>query len=182
VSEITSIKKIHTFPGHPAQSAQFWPAFLTFASLQIQASSSVLLIRRSSWEQQLQWPEKPSVNQNLPLSDPLFQLADNCLLQGQAILHGSDPTQPLLIGLAIVEQATEQPQVIIFKIQNTTVEQLNCQLRQLQLLADAPAVYQQTRVGIKELGKRADLTQTLELLLLLNQQEKFIAAAMTVPT
>ncbi len=177
MSEITSIKELHSFPGHPAQ---FWPAFLAFVSQQIQASSSVLLIRRSSWEQQLQWPEKPSANQNLPLSDPLFQLADNCLLQGQAILHSSDPTQPLLIGLAVVEQATEQPQVIIFKIQNTTVEQLNCQLRQLQLLADAPEVYQQTRAAIKELGKRADLTQTLELLLLLNQQEKFIAAAMTV--
>ncbi|RLB71750.1 MAG: hypothetical protein DRH07_06010, partial [Deltaproteobacteria bacterium] len=105
---------------------------------------------------------------------------DNSLQQGHAVLRSSNPTQPLLIGLAVAGQTTEQPQVIIFEVQNTTAEQLNYHLRQLQLLADTPAVYQQTRAGIEELGKRADLTQTLELLLLLNQQEKFIAAAMTV--
>ncbi len=177
VSDITSIKELHSFPGHPAQ---FWPAFLAFASQQIQANSSVLLIRKSSWEQQLQWPTTQPTHQSSPLSEPLLQLADNSLQQGHAVLRSNNPAQPLLIGLAVGGQTTEQPQVIIFEVQNTTAEQLNYHLRQLQLLADTPAVYQQTRAGIEELGKRADLTQTLELLLLLNQQEKFMAAAMTV--
>ncbi len=56
VSEITTIKDLHFFTGHPGQ---FWPAFLAFACRQIQADSCILLIKKSSgWKNYYQWPDK----------------------------------------------------------------------------------------------------------------------------
>ncbi len=175
--DLISIKELHTFSGHPAQ---FWPAFLAFAGQQIQANNCILLIKKSSWEQQLQWPVTRQTNKKVPLSETLAQLADSCLQLGQVVLRGSTPAQPILIGLAVQEQTMEHPRVIIFQLANSTPEQLDSHLRQLQLLADAPAIYQQARTQCNEQHKQIDLTQTLELLLLLNQQEKFLAAAMIV--
>jgi len=177
VSNITSIRELHSFSGHPAQ---FWPAFLAFTSQQIQADNCILLIKKSSWEQQLRWPTPQQTSKKVPLSEHLIKLADSCLQQGQAVLRSSNPAQPLLIGLAVHEQLTDHPRVIIFEVNSSTPEQLDSHLRQLQLLADTPAIYQQTRNQQNEQHKQADLTQTMELLLLLNQQEKFMAAAMTV--
>ncbi|MDX2493558.1 MAG: GAF domain-containing protein, partial [Desulfuromusa sp.] len=177
MSNITSIKEFHSFSGHPAQ---FWTAFLAFTSQQIQANNCILLIKKSSWEQQLQWPTPQQANKKTPLSEHLIKLADRCLQKRQAVLRGSNPAQPILIGLAVQEQTVEHPRVIIFQLSNSTPEQLDSHLRQLQLLADAPAIYQLTRNQRNEQHKQIDLTQTMELLLLLNQQEKFLAAAMTV--
>jgi len=177
VSNLSSIKDLHSFAGHPAQ---FWPVFLAFTCQQVQADSCILLSRKSSWEQQLQWSAKQQNNIPANLSESLIRLADRCLQQGQTVLRSSNPAQPILLAQTLQEQDQPQPRIIILQMQNATSEQLNSHLRQLQLLADAPAIYQQGRNQYQEQHKLADLTQTLELLLLLNQQEKFLAAAMIV--
>ena len=175
--KIISIKELHAFTGHPAQ---FWPVFLAFAARQIGATNCTLLIRKKVWEQQLHWPETAQSNGNIHLSSPLIQLAEACLQQGQTILHSTQPDKPVLIALALPEQHPGQPRVIIFQQQKTTSAQFDCHLQKLQLLADIPTIYQQNRTRGKERKKQTDLIWTLELLLMLNQQDKFIAAAMTV--
>ena len=173
-----TIKDLHTFNGHPAH---FWSAFLAFAIRQAQADSCRLLAKKNgTWKQLGLSPASPNPKANALISDSLIRLAETCLLQGQVVSPQGSGSDRIVFGIRLLEHSSEQPRVLIFETQNANLTQIETIIPGLQLLADAPAIYQQQREQHQAEQRRVDLAEILELMLLLNQQERFLAAAMTV--
>ena len=179
MSNITSIKDLHFFTGHPGQ---FWPAFLAFVCRQIQADSCILLTKKSTgWQHYYQWPEQqPQRTAKAALPPQLVQLVEETLKKGQVIVPGQQDSTPLLIGLRLDEQQAKAPKIGIFKLPAQRVSETGAISQTLQLLADTPKIYQRERTNQQAQQNQVSIAETLDLLLLLNEQKKFIAAAMTV--
>ncbi len=179
MSNPTTIKNLHFFTGHPGQ---FWPTFLAFACQQVQAVSCVLLTKKATgWQYYYQWPEN-QLQQTAkdPLPAHLLQLAEKSLEKDQAVLRGRQDNAPILFGLRLEEQPSETPKVGIFSLPAERASDAKAILQTLQLLSDTPQIYQRERANQQAQRNKVCFAEVLDLLLLLNEQKKFIAAAMTV--
>ncbi|MFK5926818.1 MAG: efflux RND transporter periplasmic adaptor subunit [Desulfuromusa sp.] len=178
MSNLTSIKDLHFFTGHPGQ---FWPAFLAFACRQIQADGCILLTKKSSgWKHYYQWPKKqPQQTAKQTIPAPLLKIADKALETSKVILLNQKDA-PLLVGLRLQEQQSDAPKVGIFSLSAQRASATKTISQTLRLLADTPQIYQHERSIRQAQQNQVCFAETLDLLLLLNEQEKFIAAAMTV--
>jgi len=181
VPNITSIKNLHSFTGHPGQ---FWPTFLAFACQQVEADSCLLLTKKSTgWHYSYQWPENQAqLTPKDSLPAHLLQLADKSLENNQSMLRGQQDKSPTLFGLHLQEYQSEIPKVAIFSVPDpvTKSESILQTLQLLQLLADTPELYQRERANRQSLQDQVNFADALDLMLLLNGQKKFIATAMTV--
>ncbi len=179
VPNITSIKDLHSFTGH---LGQFWPAFLAFTCQQVQADGCILLTKKTTgWHHYYQWPEKNSQQTTKkPIPEPLSKIADKSLEKGQFVLLGQKDNAPMLIGLRLEEQQSKTPKICIFSLPAQHAPAAKVISQTLQLLADAPQIYQRERTNQLAQQNQVCFAEALDLLLLLNEQKKFIAAAMIV--
>ena len=169
-----TLKELHTFSEHPAK---FWPEFLAFACHQALAHRCMLFEKKSaSWKQLYQWSaDQRRFTFSDEINSSLCDLAEKCLHDGQvrAQLNSSDLT---VLGLRLED--LEQPIVAVFFIDPKQLASGNEILRRLQLLVDTPAIYQRQRTALQTEKDLASFADLLDLLLLLNNEERFMAAAM----
>ena len=171
-----SIQDLHTFNAHPAQ---FWPEFLAFACHQAMANRCALLVKKSTdWTQLYQWSaDQRRFSFSDAINKSLNQLADKCLLNGQvnAQISGAELT---VLGIRLED--AEQPSVAIFFIDTSHITSVDEIFLRLQLLSDTPAIYRRHRAALQNEKDLASFADVLDLLLLLNGEEHFMAAALTL--
>ncbi len=178
MSDNTTIQEFHPFAGHPAQ---FWPSFLAFAARQADAQLCVLLNKTSScWKELCQWSTD---QRRRTLSEPLLalltELAEKCLKNGRGSVQINISSHTIALGLRFGEKA-EGARVAVFFIKSTPKANVAEILRRLQLIADTPAIYQRERAARQAQKDLACFTDVLDMLLLLNAEDRFLAAAMTL--
>ena len=172
--KVGEIAGIHLFTGHPAQ---FWPVFLSYVGQHLQAQKCWLLGRKKNqWMLQLEHPTL------LSKDDPsgynhLKSLAQQCWLQGSSLLQTAE--QQLFIAQKLMDAEGQVARVLVVGFSHISQRQIEDKRKQLQLLADAPLIYQQSRNRAEEQNRRADFAQILEYLTLLNQQDSFLEASMS---
>ncbi len=179
MSENTTIQEFHAFAGHPAQ---FWPSFLAFAARQADAQLCVLLNKTSScWKELCQWSTD---QRRRTLSEPLLtlltELAEKCLKDSRGSAHINVSSRTIALALRFDETAEGQAWVSVFFIKTTPKANVAEILGRLQLIADTPAIYQRERAAQQAQKDLACFTDVLAMLLLLNAEDKFLAAAMTL--
>ncbi len=176
MSPVNNIHDLHNYAEHPGK---FWPDFLAFSSQQTKAEYSVLLVKKtSSWAQLCQWSQdQQRINLAETIKKNLQNLADKCLEDGlvRAQISG---TELSIIGINLTGQ--EQPSVAVYFIDTRHPAAIESGLQRLQLLADTPAIYQRQRVAQQAEKDLNAFGKVLDLLLLLNEQEQFVSAAMLV--
>jgi len=177
--ETTTIQDFHTFGGHPGK---FWPAFLAFACRQAGAKLCVLFNKKSgAWQPLYQWPTNRRWRSfSKPVLAKLRALAEKCLQQGWASAPIKASSEMMALGLALDENEAGHSRVVIFFVKTDASVNVDDILGRLNLIADAPAVYQRqrsARQAQKDLGFFAGV---LDLMLLLNAENRFLAAAMTL--
>ena len=174
-----TIREFHSFAGHPGQ---FWPAFLEFAGRQAKAHFSLLLVKNSShWKALDQWTPD---HRRRTLSDPMLnvfsKLAEKCLENGAGSAQVNISARTTALGLLLDWKKGEQTRVAIFCVNGGPATDVNEILARLHLMADTPAIYYRQR-DAQQKQKDADcFTDILDLLLLLNAENRFLAAAMTL--
>ncbi len=178
MSDNTTIQEFHPFAGHPAQ---FWPSFLAFAGRQADAQLCVLLNKTSScWKELCQWSTD---QRRRTLSEPLLalltELAEKCLKNGRGSVQINISSHTIALGLRFGEKA-EGTRVAVFFIKSLPEANVAEILRRLQLIADTPAIYQRERAARQAQKDLACFTDVLDMLLLLNAEDRFLAAAMTL--
>jgi len=167
------------FTGTPAE---FWQAFVAASGALIEGAAGVVLLRdrqTAAWRRIAVWPSVSELGLLTELEEPLGVQA---LEQGRAIrklvrtsMAGEDRSA-LAVKLATLDSADAC--VAVFLVQRTSDEALEAALRQLELMAQAPAVYQER--GQLERAK-ADVRQFSSVLDLLNAvgtEPRFMATAM----
>ncbi|MBT8372358.1 MAG: HlyD family efflux transporter periplasmic adaptor subunit [Deltaproteobacteria bacterium] len=179
MSDNTKIQKFHTFAGHPGK---FWPAFLAFACRQAGAKLCALFNKKSgAWKPLYQWSTNGRrCSFPRPLPAKLSALAEKCLQEGSAATPINASSERIALGLALDKKAGGQSSVVIFFLKATTSVNLDEISRRLNLIADAPAIYYRQR-SARQAQKDLDFfAGVLDQMLLLNAENRFLAAAMSL--
>ena len=128
-----------------------------------------------------QWT--PNLRQRT-LSDPMLnvftKLAEKCLENGTGSAQVNISSRTTALGLLFDRQKGEQTRVAIFCVNggpSTNVKEI---LARLHLIADTPAIYQRQRDAQQKQKDAACFADVFDLLLLLNAENRFLAAAMTL--
>ena len=174
-----TIQEFHSFSGH---AAEFWPAFIDFACRQADAHHCLLLDKTSSrWKTLYQWPkdQTPSTFSE-PLSAPITNLAENCLKNGRELAHINISPATVALGLPFEEKERIKTRVAIFFINITPGTDVAEITRRMHLIANTPAIYQRERAERQAQKNLACFSDVLDLLLLLNAEDRFLAAAMVL--
>jgi multidrug resistance efflux pump len=177
--ETTTIQDFHTFGGHPGK---FWPAFLAFACRQAGAKLCVLFNKKSgAWQPLYQWPtNRRRRSFSKPQLAALRGLAEKCLQQGWASTPIKASSEMMALGLALDENEAGHSRVVIFFVKAAASVNVDDILGRLNLIADAPAVYQRQRSARQAQKDLSFFAGVLDLMLLLNAENRFLAAAMTL--
>ncbi len=179
LSETTTIQDFHTFGGHPGK---FWPAFLAFACRQASAKNCILLTNKSGvWQPLFQWPtNRRRRSFSKPQLAALRALAEKCLQQGWASAPMKASSEMMALGLALDGNEAGHSKVVIFFVKVATSVNVDNILDRLNLISDAPAIYQSQRSARQARKDLAFFAGVLDLMLLLNAENRFLAAAMTL--
>ncbi len=179
VSENGTIRNYHSFAGHPAQ---FWPAFLAFACHQADAHACVLLKKKSSsWKTLYQWSTDGRRRAFSDASLTLYsKLAEECLANGSGTARTDITSHTIALGLRLEAEEVGQTQVAIFFVNAAASADVKQILGRLSLIADTPAIYYRQRAALQTRINLDCFASILDLLLLLNAENRFLAAAMTL--
>lgn len=174
-----TIKGLHEFTGHPGE---FWPAFCAFACKESGASRCILFKKQeTSWKTHYHWPSGHP--QQLPTDtviDQLAALADKAFIEGVATARLISPDEAAVFSLRLEEEDTSRSSVAILFADEGTDTDTEEALHRLKLLADAPAIYQRSRNARQAETDLVCFADVLDLLLLLNAEQHYLAAAMTL--
>ena len=179
LSENTTIQELHSFADHPGK---FWPAFLSFACRQAGARNCVLFNKKSGvWKSLYEWPiDQRRYSFSEPLSAELTALAEKCLQERSASTAIQVSSEIIALGLALDEKAGGQAGVVIFFVEAAASVNVTEILGRLNLIGDTPAIYQHQRAARQAQNDLVFFAGVLDLLLLLNAENRFLAASMTL--
>jgi GAF domain-containing protein len=179
LSEHPTIKELHEFTGHPGE---FWPKFCAYTCEEAGANHCILFRKQeTSWKPRYHWP--PGQSQQPPSESVLNQLAglaENALHEGAATTQLAPPVETTVFALRLEEQETAQPSVAVLFVNAVTDVNHEEVLQRLKLLADAPSIYQRTRATRQTETDLACFADVLDLMLLINAEKRYLAAAMTL--
>jgi hypothetical protein len=114
----------------------------------------------------------------------LRPLADQCLQRGHALAvvngSGSLVHPDCAVALRLESDPAEGIMVGAFYLPGHPVEQANEALRRLQLITHTPGIYHLQRAAAQSQLTASHLTSVLDLMALLNAEQRFLAVAMTL--
>jgi RND family efflux transporter MFP subunit len=180
---LMAMEKLRHFQG---PEDRFWPALLEVFGKMSGAERGILLIQSSpkQWLKSHQWASAPETQD---LNEVFFQqLADAAVEHyGFAAEEVLDPHESKSLGSLIAVQLETEPiepvHIAVFFIEQRTKEQAIHSARYLRLFAHTPRAYQMERaVGPAKPSNPSPLADILDILHLLNSQEKFLVVAMTL--
>ena len=187
-------------PGDPAAAVEFgrafsgppdafWPACIEAMARVAGAGRGLLLVPGTTegepWRIAILHPSTTSGDSPPPafLSNA-GGIADTCASEGHAVqpLAGSG-IRPgtFLVGVSLpVDGQQDGTCVAAFWLTNSSDAKARRSLQALRLVADTPSLYQLRRTAARAQGDLQRFASVLDLTVLLNDQTRFLAAAMTV--
>ena len=179
-----NLNRIKNFRGAPGE---FWPAFLECSARIAGANLGFLLIKGQedgSWKSLFMWPSKgSSVPEVSQLKSSLEEIAETAALKGYAWTN-SGPAKGqhgdvAFLGARLKLEQDERISVVVLALD--TNSELNVQeaATRLLLVVDTPSVYQLARVVSQAKLDVACFSEALDLMVLLNEEKRYVAAAMT---
>ncbi len=171
------LELLRVFQGVPGE---FWPAFLEVALAFGPAAEALLLTRTRGanaspgWKEAFCWPPQGQVSANLKAAQGE---SERVLMEAEA---GGESVgfDRQLIAARLAISDPQQSIVIVCRLQPGT--DTSAATTRLRLLADLPLLYDRNRAVAQAQGDLARFAVTLDLLVLLNRQTRFLAAAMTL--
>jgi len=180
---IESLERIRRFDGTPAE---FWSAFLEESARLTQAVIGVMLVRereQGEWLILAVWSLENRDASQVPAMKPKIDaIAEASVRKGFAWEDAEDVQHPEDLGSAIgarLRLEEERVSVAVFFLSPDTGVDVQEAAFRLALLADSPAVYQLGRVVNQAKSDVIRFAEALDLLVLLNTEKRYIAAAMT---
>lgn len=180
---IESLERIRKFDGAPGE---FWSAFLEESARLTSAGIGILLVRdqeKGAWRILAVWSvEKRDAAQLKTLKPKIDEIADASAQHGyawEAVERHKNPVNPgPVIGARLRLEEEQVSTAVFFLDRDARIEVQEAAFR-LALLADSPAVYQLGRVVNQAKGDVVRFAEALDLMVLLNAEKRYLAAAMT---
>ncbi len=181
---IEDLMQIRHFTGHPAR---FWPAFLELTTRFARARAGLLLVQGAdgmTWKRLSIWQDQDS---QLPQSDELVPIIEQV---AEASAHktgawdwkranGNRGADLVVLGIRLERDEPDPAYVAVFLLDDMNMETLEQTATLLKLVADTPAIYQRGRTAQKASNDLVQFSDIIDLMVLLNAETKYMAAAMT---
>jgi biotin carboxyl carrier protein len=181
---IEVLERTRRFEGPPNE---FWPAFMEGAVRLAGATFGLLMVRGKGgepWKSLSIFPsQRLSTAGAKDLRDRMEGIADLCTERGSAWEEGgkkaSGKKDGVMLGVRLSLEEGELVGVSVFYFENGSPSQLEEIATRLKLVADIPAAYQMGRIARQAKSDVVHFAEALDLLVLLNAEKRYLAAAMT---
>ena len=181
---IESLERMRRFTGPPNE---FWPAFLEALSRLARAKFGLLLVRgeeAGSWRTLCVHPEGSTREvRTLGLGPTIESIADVAGREGDAWEEftpaGRGGSKGTAMGVRLDLEEKERSSAAVFFIAEGTGLSIEEAVTRIQLVADIPAVYQMGRAARQARSDVVQFAEALDLMVLLNAEKRYMAAAMT---
>jgi biotin carboxyl carrier protein len=178
------LDRIKRFDGPPAE---FWPAFLEWSTRVAGARTGLLLVKgpdTGSWKNLIVWPSEDSgFFQSNQIKSTIEQIAETSALKGYAWLEGDAAAGPggtgALLGARLKLEEEERLSVVVLRLNNHSGLSTEEAAMRLMLVIDTPMVYQLARLVNQAKLDVANFAEALDLMVLLNDEKRYVGAAMT---
>lgn len=161
------------------EPAQFWPLYLNALRAMCTAEFGTIAVRGltegATW-QPIAFAPGPPGPAVQSLSKKLDSAAEACQEEDAALLPGESVPW---IGLRLKMGAVNQLCLALFSFRQDQADQVASHLKRLSLLNDLPANYQLSRASLVERVRSEQFAGVLDLMTLLNAQDRALPAAMT---
>jgi biotin carboxyl carrier protein len=181
---VEDLARIRKFDGPPSE---FWPEFLKGCSRLVAARVGVLLLRGEddeSWKNMSSFPAGGiHILKHYRLTAEVEGIAESAAIQGAAWQYAhtgaKDGSDGLVLGVRLDLEDEKLISVAIFFIQSR--EELDAETYglRLKLVADIPAGYQAGRIMRQAKNDVVQFAEALDLMVLLDSEKRYVAAAMT---
>ena len=184
IGEISDkLHRIRRFSGPPAE---FWLTFLEWSAVMAGARLAFLLVKveDGSWKRLSEWPTDSGHNvKATSLESTIEELAEAAALRGFAwknpVQIGEKQEKAALIGARLKLEEEDRISVAVLLLNNNSVLGAEEAAMRLLLVADTPAVYQLARMLRQAKMDVVHFSEALDLMILLNDEKRYLAAAMT---
>jgi RND family efflux transporter MFP subunit len=179
---IRDFDRIRRFSGPPAE---FWQAFLEESARLAGARVAILLLKPEAgapWGRMALWPAESRNDAKVAGPNPrIDEAADAAARDGFAVAVPDGKaarTEGALVAVRLKLQE-ERLSVAVYLLAPAAALAPREAAARLVLVADAPAVYQLGQAALRARSDVAKFAEALDLMVLLNAQTRFMAAAMT---
>jgi multidrug resistance efflux pump/GAF domain-containing protein len=176
---------LRQFGGPPAE---FWNSFLAAAGALAGATQAVLILQNpppgTGWKRLTHWSANGQTDRLAgAFSQQLDSLAERCLAEGSLAqpLEAQPGAKGPAAAVAVRLQLHRANEVCIaaFLVPDPTGNRAREALVRLRLVADTPASYQMHQVATQAQADVEKFANTLDLMVQLNAERRFLAAALT---
>ena len=180
---IEDLERMRRFAGPPAE---FWPAFLESAARLAEAMFGLLLAQgedEGAWRNLCTWPAGDRrILKASNLSNSVEEIAEQVVREGSAWtrIESAKRSAPRDTALGVrIDLEEERACVAIFLLANGSVLAPEEAVTRLKLVSDVPAVYQLGRLAQQAKNDVVQFAEALDLMVLINAESRYMAAAMT---
>ena len=181
---IESLERMRRYPGPPNE---FWPAFLEGAARLVGAVFGLLMVQQEdSWKAMGIWPSRaPMAGRTPDLRHKMEEIAEASAHQGSfweeiGRLKGSKLKEALVaVRLKLEQEERASVALFLLHVGGDAEPELEEAVVRLSLVADIPAAYQMGRMAQQAKSDVVQFAEALDLMVLLNAEKRYLAAAMT---
>lgn len=182
---INDFEQIRRFTGPPGE---FWPAFLEGCTRLAAARLGLLLVREGadgSWKNLCFWPgDAREVLKASGFGSRIEEISADSASDGYSWeTTGQEKSvgtaSGIILGVRLVLGDEERVGVGVFVFDNTEGVSPEEVILRLRLVADTPAIYQSGRLLRQTRADVVQFAEALDLMVLLNAEKRYMAAAMT---
>jgi biotin carboxyl carrier protein len=176
------LERIRRFEGPPTE---FWPAFLEESSRLVGARLAFLLLHGGDgalWRRIAVWPAANTEAKISGFDLRMAKVADVAVLRGVAVEEkanaGSAQADGVMVGVRLITEDNRASVAVFLLERNAKLSAEEAAMR-LSLVADTPAVYHLGQVVGRAKSDVGKFAEALDLMVLLNAERRYMAAAMT---
>lgn len=182
---IEALESMRRFEGPPGA---FWPAFLEGAVRLAGATFGLLMVRgpdEEAWKSLTVWPAQGVQGAKAKdLRDRVEDIARTSAQRGSAWEDGRPKphgrSNGVVLGVRLVLEEKDRVSVGVFYFEKGSPLSLEEIATRLKLVADIPAAYQAGRMARQARSDVVHFAEALDLMVLLNAEKRYLAAAMTL--
>ena len=179
---IRDLDKLRNFTGAPSE---FWPEYIGECTRLSEAEFGVLIVREkgdTQWKTLCFWPKgsRTAITNDIDLASKIEGIAEAAIEDDFAWEEIKSGKKGTVIGIRLNAEDNTHDSVAVFyknKKSNLSPEEA---ITRLKLVSGIPAVYQLQKENIKAKTDVILLAEALDIMTLLNNEEKYLAAAMTL--
>ncbi len=177
------ITQIRRFTGAPSE---FWPTFLEEAARIVEADLGLLFLRlenNEGWRKLSLW-QNPAVkvSKSSDIIKRMELAVDMAMSEGFVTepvgWEGLIPAEGLVVAVKLVTEDVRSCAATFLISKGARISAAEAKTR-LELIADTPSVYQLGNVVTRAKNDVAKFSEALDLMVLLNAEKRYVAAAMT---